>query len=603
VAKKTRKEAPKARAGVRKRIWLLAVVFLLVEIVVLPGAESPFRAPKTVLAVIAILAVAGLSLAGQLRRGRIELRWSPLAGVLVALPVIQALSMLWSGNARFALTSSLHSAVWIAGAFWIATVSARERLRLIDAAAIGAAVSGLVLVAQAAGKAVFALGPTGPSGRLVLTGLTGNPANLAMAAVLLLPLVLAAPGTSKRPVFRWILAVALTAAAVISQTMTALVALALVWAVWLIQQRSRRLWIGAAATAVVLVTVALATGLDTRLKRQLVRLERGDWYFLLSARSDGWSAAAEMVRSHPVTGTGAANFTHAYYPSRIAWLDRTGTIGHRAELATHFSFAHCDPLQMVAELGVPGLIWMLALVLAGLRNRTRGDPVAPLFAAAFIPFALLHFPTHLAVGLLPVVLALGHGLSGAREVVFEPGPWMRRLVMVATVVIVLFGCYWQLHRLMVNLWRGGLDHALATVQQLDEPHRAARAAAVEAQVLPRIPALHEARPWMWRMVGQARVARDNHTGAEIAFRNAMALWPHEEAEFGLGLALAAQDRELASQGRQLDTRNRRGEAIVHLARVCRTNPALLELIDEEALRTAVAEIVDASAESTRNRRR
>jgi hypothetical protein len=108
---------------------------------------------------------------------------------------------------------------------------------------------------------------------------------------------------------------------------------------------------------------------------------------------------------------------------------------------------------------------------------------------------------------------------------------------------------------------------------------------------------------MWRMVGQARVARDNHTGAEIAFRNAMALWPHEEAEFGLGLALAAQDRELASQGRQLDTRNRRGEAIVHLARVCRTNPALLELIDEEALRTAVAEIVDASAESTRNRRR
>jgi len=80
-------------------------------------------------------------------------------------------------------------------------------------------------------------------------------------------------------------------------------------------------------------------------------------------------------------------------------------------------------------------------------------------------------------------------------------------------------------------------------------------------------------------------------GAETAFRNAMTLWPHEEAEFGLGLALADQDRRLQAQGPVLDSRNRRGEAIVHLARVCRTNPALLELIAEEELRQAVAEII------------
>ncbi len=383
-------------------------------------------------------------------------------------------------------------------------------------------------------------------------------------------------------------------AAIVSQTLTGLVALALLWATWLFQQRSRRLWIAAAATAVVLVAVGLSTGLDTRIQRQLNRLEEGDWYFLLSARSDGWTAAGEMVRSHPISGVGAANFTRAYYPSRVAWIERTGSIGRRSELATHFRFAHCDPLQMTAELGVPGLLWIIALAVVLVRCRPRGDPLLPLAVAAFVPFALLHFPTHLAVGMMPLTLILGSLLSGAREIVFKPWPWTKPLAAVFVTLLVLVGIYWQLHRLMLNLWQGELNHALAVMQTLDEPMRAQQSAAIESQILPRIPALAEASPWLWRMVGHARIARGDDRGAEIAFRNAMAAWPHEEAEFGLGVALAAQDRRLREQGRDLDPRNRRGEAIVHLARVCRTNPALMELIDDPDLRRAVAEIVGAA---------
>jgi hypothetical protein len=96
------------------------------------------------------------------------------------------------------------------------------------------------------------------------------------------------------------------------------------------------------------------------------------------------------------------------------------------------------------------------------------------------------------------------------------------------------------------------------------------------------------------MVGQARFARGDANGAETAFRTAMGLWPHEEAEFGLGLTLAAQDRRLRDQGLALDARNLRGEAVVHLARVCRTNPALLELIADDDLRAAVTDIVNAA---------
>jgi hypothetical protein len=72
----------------------------------------------------------------------------------------------------------------------------------------------------------------------------------------------------------------------------------------------------------------------------------------------------------------------------------------------------------------------------------------------------------------------------------------------------------------------------------------------------------------------------------------MSLWPHEEAEFGLGLALAAEGERIAAAG--VDPGHRRGEAILHLARVCRTNPALLELINDPELRRSVAEIVRGS---------
>jgi len=599
VARKKTTERPPVTPEVRRRVLILAVGFLLVQVVVLPGSASPFRTPKDVLALILLLIVPGLSLAGQLLKGRLSFRRSALATVLLALPVIQAVSGIWSASPRLALTASLHTTIWIIGTLWIATTTAKERLRLVDVTALGAAISGVVLMAQAAGLAIFSLGPAGPSGRLNLTGLTGNPADLSMAAVLILPLVLTACEGKRGSRFRWSLAILLTAAAVVSQTLTAFVALGLVWTTWLIQQRSRQLWITAAATAMILVAVGLFTGLDKRIHRQIQRLEHGDWYSLLSARSDGWTAAGEMARDNPVLGTGASNFSHAYYPARIAWLDRTGSIGRRAELATHFRFSHCDPLQMIAELGFPALIWMIALLVAIGGTRTRGDPLPPLALAAFAPFALLHFPTHLAVSLVPLVLTLGHILATGREVVVQPRRWPRRATAALLVLAVLTGTYWQLHRLMLNLWRGGLNHALTVMQSVDESLRSQQAAVIESQILPRMPGLDEARPWLWRMVGQARLARGDDIGSEAAFKSAMVLWPHEEAEFGLGLSLAAQDHRFRQQGRALDSRNRRGEAIVHLSRVCRTNPALLGLIEEDDLRHAVAEIVNAADRTKR----
>jgi tetratricopeptide (TPR) repeat protein len=104
----------------------------------------------------------------------------------------------------------------------------------------------------------------------------------------------------------------------------------------------------------------------------------------------------------------------------------------------------------------------------------------------------------------------------------------------------------------------------------------------------RIDRLPGAAPWLWRVVGRARILRGDPRAAETAFRAAYASWPHEEAEFGLGLALAAQGR--------------RNEALVHLGNVCRVNRSLTRRIGDPDLREAVLDLVEARSQRARGDR-
>ena len=130
----------------------------------------------------------------------------------------------------------------------------------------------------------------------------------------------------------------------------------------------------------------------------------------------------------------------------------------------------------------------------------------------------------------------------------------------------------------MNLWMGGLEQRLLISQAADPELRPRMAASVEAQILPRIDHLPGAAPTLWRTVGRARLLRNEPRGAEAAFRTAAAGWAHEDADFYLGLSLAAQGR--------------RSEALAVLGRVCRTNPALLQLIPEPDLRRSVQDMVE-----------
>ena len=561
-------------------IWpatLMGLVFLLVEIVFLPGGGSAFRLPKEALAVAGILAVLALGLSTRLRNAPLPVPRGLLVATLLALPLLQVASSFWTADPNRALATAAITATWIVGAIWLATLDQGQRKWVVTLASIGAAISGVVLILQAAGIPLLVIGRSSGS-RFRMSGLAGNPADFAMAAVLLLPLLLVSVRRDKTPWWRWLIILILVIAAALSQTLTGAIALAGVALVWLIQQRSWKLWAGASAIALLTVALALSTGLSSRVLRQIRMIQLGDTYSLLSARADGWTAATEMIRERPVTGVGAGHYTHAFYPSRLAWLEARSAVGRRGELATHFEWAHCDPLQLLAELGILGAIWLAVLLWSLFQARPRGDPLMPLAVAAITPFLLLHYPTHLAVGMVPIVLILAHILA-AQDTVIVPklaGGW-RVVVPIILIGIAGAGSMWQMRRVALDIWRANLERGLEFAASSTEPLRRTQlASAVEWQILERIEQLPEAAPVLWRVAGKARLTRGDARAAEEAFRNANSLWPHEEAELGLGLALADQGR--------------RNEAMVFLGRVCRTNPALAREIADQDLRRALEDL-------------
>jgi len=560
--------------------WLVnafGLVLLLTQVIVLTGADSPFRESKWAVAVGGLALVLAGALAHRLRTGSLSIPRNRLALILAAYPLMQLVSALWAGRPREAVASATTSAVWVLAVLVVSTFDASRQRRLAGWAAAGMVLSCLVVLAEFVGVTVLSHAADQGS-RIKLAGLTGNPADLAMAAILLLPLLLIPAGRSTPDRRGWVATAVLAFAAAGTRTLTAMVALGLLLLVWLLVRGSRRMWITSAAALVLVVSAALVSGVGERLTYASQQLRSGDWYALLSARGDGWTAAVEMITEHPVLGVGAGNFGRAFYPARVAWLERHGGTGRRGELATHFEWAHCDPLQVLAELGLSGGVWLVVLTVVLVTGWRRGHPLPALAAAAAAPFVFLHYPGHLAVSLVPITLLVARMLPGDER-------WDLRLSHTAArnltaVVVLVAGVWiagWQLGRLRSNSWLGVSEWRLVTSQSLDRGGQAVVLAEVIRGLEQRIGTDRGSAPQLYRQLGRARLVNNDPRGAEDAFRAAYSLSPHEEAEFGLGLSLAAQGR--------------RSEAIRHLGRVCRTNPRLAELISDPGLRRAVEELV------------
>ncbi len=558
-------------------ITLLGIVLLLTEVIVLPSAASPFREPKMAVAVAGLALVLGVLAAVGLWRHQLEIHTSPLVAALAAYPALLAVSALWAASPRRALLAAGLAGAWVAVIVLLAGLGRSALSRLVVWAAVGAAASVVVELLQVANRSPLVAVATSDD-RLARTGLAGNPADLAAASLLLIPLLLT-PGERRVPSrFGLALIAVLGIGVALSQTLTGYVAIAALMVAWLVHRRSRKLWLGAVTLLVVLAAAAALSGVGERLRTLDTNLREGNWYAVFSARADGWTAAAQMISDHPLTGVGGANFTQAFYPARLAWLDTHETRGARGELATHFPWTHCDPLQLVAELGVPGTLWLLLFAVSFVRSARDSRELATLAAAAAAPFLLFHYPAHLAIGLIPLALILARLVadgSSPRRVVRGPAAarGLALLVLALTAAVVV----WQYQGLATTLWYGRAEQAIETSIRLPEPLRGRTLAGAEKILVAREAAHPEEAPWLLRLIGRTRLALGRDPAAEDAFRRAFALWPHAQAELGLGLALAAEGRVT--------------EALPHLERVARVNPKLVDLIPDPELRRAVSESV------------
>ncbi len=555
-------------------VGLLALAAFASQTAILTGGESPFRLVKWVMAGVPAFLAVGLWMVERLKARPKDLPASPGLLIVAFLPCAMAVSAAWSEAPR----ASLQAAGWalcVMLVLWVMTaLSSEGRRKVLWAGVLGAEVSAVVGLLQAAGADPVGIVPVTQGARFRITGLAGNPADLAagslLAAALLIWLI---KSSQDRQRWRWILLAPLLLAAGATTTLTAMVSLAalgLVAVTTLVPGRLRAR--GVLVAAGVLLVAAVAAW--PRVEHSVGAIRSGNWYGLLSARADGWSAAAEMIAERPITGVGAAQFGCRFAPARLSWLDRGGGHGRRGELATHFEWAHCEPLQLVAELGVLGWMWLGLLLWFLSRREVRRRTLMWLTLAAVMPFALMHYPLHLACMVFPLIIVGGELCAGSIRPADRSLPALA-LLGIAVVVIgaVAWGVVEAGSRLAFDRWLGSAEARLSAASRLSPEAATPLLAGVEREAEARLSEGTREPGRLLRIEGRCRLGRGSPREAEEAFRAALQFCSHEEAWLGLGLSLAQQGR--------------RGEGLHWLVRACKLNPSLAKLIPDPSLREVV----------------
>ena len=262
-----------------------------------------------------------------------------------------ALSVAWADSSGAALSSTSRYLLNIL-LFPIVLSGVRRREQLLwvlGAFVLGATISTLYGFATPAASA-------GQSGRL--TGGIGDANEQAAVLVAAIPLAigLAAALRRRRGLQLIVLALAVLCLAGVVNTLSrgGLIALgAMMVAAVVFGGRWR--W---RAIVLLLVTV-LGTGYYYFALAPLASKQRvtmGD----TSGRTDIWTVGWRMVQAHPITGVGSGNFQNA----EPHFLNAPGSISHAFLIVDQPHVAHNIYLEVLADLGIPGLLAFLAIVAA-----------------------------------------------------------------------------------------------------------------------------------------------------------------------------------------------------------------------------------------------
>jgi O-antigen ligase len=248
---------------------------------------------------------------------------------------------------RYALNLSLLPIVYSA-------VRRREHVVAVLAVYVGGAVASALY-------AMAVVGGTGSDAYERISGVAGTANELASLLVTALflagALLLAMRGS---PIVRALCVAAMGVCLIglfLTLSRAGLVALAAALAAGVFVGGRRR-----AGVAVLIVTVGLATvgyfsfAASEQARERVTTLGSG------TGRTDIWTVAWRMVDDDPLRGVGVGNFRTA----SIHFLLRPGSILRDEFIVDRPQVAHNSYLQVVAELGVPGLLLFGGLLVAGL---------------------------------------------------------------------------------------------------------------------------------------------------------------------------------------------------------------------------------------------
>lgn len=425
----------------RAGFWLLAAAAGIVPLFTVPWAQDAFVLPKeTLIAGLSLMAFA-VWLAGACRGQALRVALAPLPLLVALIPVWMLISALWADAPALALDQARRWGAWALLAIAAQGLLAGDRRRLLALATLvwGASVVvaawALILdFINAFGGGMNVRAVLGDWRDVVAVASMGNTGHVADFIVMGFLLGVAALATVRSPRALmvvlgglWLQAAALIAAWSVHSNASLLLAVGL-W-VWLLRDQRdnealrrrvvRRLAMAAAGWALVVAFFVVDHPMNPHGSRvwagenadarggifsQAFASER--WQAGGETRLGIWLITLEIVRTHPLLGVGAGNFTHAF-PATISPLAARDPDLDRYH-GTWTNAAHNDPLQVWSETGVVGLFLFAALVAAVFHamatravETSRGNRLilatASAMLAAMMLQGLMSFPLELPV--------------------------------------------------------------------------------------------------------------------------------------------------------------------------------------------------------------
>lgn len=398
---------------------LLSAVVASALLLVVPGAEASFDAPKRLAALLGI-AAASIAVWG------IAWRPSPPASLSRPARIVAWLALgALAGAATSAATSSRPAValdtlrVLLMGALCLplgaSPALADGRWRFPLAAFLGAASIDAVISLLQAADVFQPFDFAALSGRTATSALIGNEGQLALVLALGVIAAAGVAAVERRTVPRALGVAAATVqlvALLANRNLTSLLVLAAGAAILLVALRGRRAVLPLAAVIAALAfVVVVVPPLRARVGTAVADARDGRWDDLTSNRLGAWAASLEMIRARPLVGVGPGTFGAEFVPHRLdAELRWRSRFVIPLETST-FSEAHCDYLQALAELGVPaGMAAIAAALVLLLALARRAGPEAAVLLAVLgggAVAAFTWFPMQRPATAVPLLLAAG----------------------------------------------------------------------------------------------------------------------------------------------------------------------------------------------------